>query len=345
MPEMSGDGWLGKLPLNDLSSHVLSRITAVKYPQTLVGPYIGEDAAVIDLGNCELVIHTDPITEAGDLAGWLALNVAANDIAVTGARPRWATLVILLPYEESEKHLRRIVDSVNSASRELEIEIVGGHTEVTPGLKRPIIVATTWGCTCKGCSVPTGGAKPGDVIIQVKPAGIEGTSILATDFRGLLVKKGVDENVLNRAALFYKEISVVKEALELAKRGLATSMHDPTEGGLLGGLVEIAYASGTSLVIDSSKVLVAEETRIIASKLGLDPLKLISSGTLLVTVSQDRISEVMSVLDGLKVEYSLIGKVIDRRGWMLKVESGEDYSIYNEPPQDEISRIWAESYG
>ncbi|MEB3779742.1 MAG: AIR synthase family protein [Desulfurococcales archaeon] len=345
MQERNGKRWIGKLPLNDLSTRVLSRITAVRYPQTLIGPTPGEDAAVIDLGMCELVIHTDPITEAGSLAGWLALNVAANDVAVTGAKPRWATLVILLPEDEPEEHLEAIVESTNRASRELEVEIVGGHTEVTPGLQRPIVIATAWGCTCKGCSVPTGGAKPGDMVIQVKPAGLEGTAILATDFKDLLVKLGVDEDVIDRAALLQERISVVREALALAERGLATSMHDPTEGGLIGGLVEIAYASGASIIVDEEKILVSEETRIISSRLSIDPLKLISSGTLLATVDKGKLDQASSLLDSMGVEYSVIGRVVERDRWILKVMSGEGYVVYNEPPQDEISRVWAGRHG
>ncbi len=332
--------WLGKLPPGTLS-RLLHRLTPVTFPSTIVGPRIGEDAAIIDTGFCDLVMHVDPITEAGALAGWLAVHVASNDIAVTGARPRWLIVTLLLREGASMDEAERIAEEIGRAAREIGVEVVGGHTEATPGLNKTIVQVAAIGCTCRGCSVPTSGARPGDLVVQVKPAGIEGTAIIATDLRHRLLEMGLNRDLVDRAASMYKMVSIVREALELASRGLATAMHDPTEGGLIGGLIEVALASGTSITIDRSKVIIAPETRIITEKLEIDPLKLISSGTLIATIPPSKIREAETILDSMNVEYSIIGVVEERREWILRIRHPAGDTIYNKVPQDEITRVIA----
>ncbi|MEB3860626.1 MAG: AIR synthase family protein [Desulfurococcales archaeon] len=342
MQEKNGK-WLGKLPSKTLEK-ILSGPLGSGGASTVVGPSIGEDAAIIDMGCCDLVMHVDPITEAGNRAGWLAVHVASNDIAVTGARPRWVMLTILAREGASLEEIQGIIHEAGRAASEIGAEIVGGHTEVTPGLGKTIVQATAIGYTCKGCSVPTSGAKPGDLVLQVKPAGLEGTAIIATDFRDTLEDMGIDREILDRASTFYDKISVVKEALALADRGLVTAMHDPTEGGLLGGLIEIAKASHTTLIVRASDILVTRETSIIAEALKIDPLKLISSGTLIATVPRRHAGEVDRVLGGMGVEHKFIGEVAEYSGSYLRLKAGEAYIEYNEEPMDEITRV-IEKYG
>ena len=204
--------------------------------------------------------------------------------------------------------------------------------------------AAAIGYTCKGCSIPTSGARPGDLVLQVKPAGLEGTAIIASDFRDILEDAGIDRETLDSASRLYNRISVVEESLALAERGLVTAMHDPTEGGLLGGLIEVAKASRTTLVIRAREVLIARETRLIAEVLRIDPLKLISSGTLIATVPRSHIEEASRVLDEIGVEYQFIGEVIGYSGAYLRLEMGDSYIEYNEEPMDEITRV-IERYG
>ena len=339
MREKSGE-WLGKLGLRDLTK-LLSLSWRTRTPSTLVGPSIGEDAAIIDLGSLDLVFHVDPITEAERLAGWLAIHVAANDIAVTGATPRWATLTILLPGGTGFSVVEDIMSDAERAASELGVEIVGGHTEATPGLNKKIVIASMVGVTCRGCSVPTGGARPGDVVVQVKPAGMEGTAIIATDFRELLLERGIGGDVIRRASELASGISVVREALELAGHRLVSSLHDPTEGGLVGGLVEVAIASGASLRVYQDRVLVDESTREISEALGIDPLKLISSGTLIACIPRERLNDAEALLEELGAPYSIIGEVEGGGGGALKLISMEGEQIYREPPMDEIARLWA----
>ncbi|MEM1611459.1 MAG: AIR synthase family protein [Sulfolobales archaeon] len=328
---------MGKIPVDLLERYVLRR-TGVQDPSVLVGPGYGEDAAIVRVGDRFLAIHSDPITAAERGIGWLAINVASNDVAVRGARPRWASLVILLPERASEDLLDFITADIDRASKKLGIAVIGGHTEVVAGLARPVVIATVIGEIVRR-PIATSSAREGDAVIMTKSAGLEGTAILAQDYRDILLKRGVEPSVLDRASRFIEMISVVREAITLAERDLATSMHDPTEGGVLGGAAEIAYASGKTIELWEESIPVAEETRIIASAIGIDPLKLISSGTLISTVPRDMAEEAVKTLRELGVEARIIGRVLDGgRGAYIVRKGGYREKI---PRQviDEIYRI------
>jgi len=328
---------VGKVPVDLLERYVLRR-TGIQDPSVLVGPGYGEDAAIISMGNKFLAIHSDPITAAERNIGWLAINVASNDIAVRGARPRWASLVILLPEMASEDLLDSITADIDRACKRLNIAVVGGHTEAVAGFTRPVVVATVVGEIVRK-PITTSGAREGDAVIMTKSAGLEGTAILAQDYRDALLRKGVEPAVLERASRFIELISVVEEALALAERDLATSMHDPTEGGVLGGAAEIAYASGKGIELWEESIPVAEETRIIANAIGIDPLKLIGSGTLISTTPKDMAEEAIKTLRRRGVEASIIGRVLERGDGAYIIRKGG----YREPiprqVMDEIYRI------
>ncbi len=298
---------VGKVRPDLLARFVFSR-TGARDPRVLVGPAYGEDSAVIDMGDFVLVVHSDPITEAVGRIGWLAVHVACNDVAVRGARPRWLLPVILLPEGCSDGLLDEITAQIDQAAREIGAAVVGGHTERCPRLDRPIISMTAIGTAPKDRYVITGGAKPGDAVLMTKGAGLEGTAILATDFSAELAEAGVPEELLEKARAFMSEISVVEEALALAEVGV-NSMHDPTEGGLLGGLAELAYASGKRVEVWEEKVLVRPETEAVCRALGVDPLKLISSGCLLATLPKEKLGEAQEKLGRLGVDWAVIGEV------------------------------------
>ncbi len=298
---------VGKVRPDLLARFVFSR-TGAEDPSVLVGPAYGEDSAIIDMGDFVLVIHSDPITEAVGRIGWLAVHVACNDVAVRGARPRWLLPVLLLPEGCPDGLLDEITAQIDEAAREVGAAVVGGHTERCPGLGRPIISMTALGTAPKDRYVITGGARPGDLVLMTKGAGLEGTAILATDFSAELARAGVPEGLLERARAFMTEISVVREALALAEVGV-NSMHDPTEGGLLGGLAELAYASGRHIEVWEDKVLVRPETEAVCRALGVDPLRLISSGCLLATLPPGKLDGAREALSGLGVEWAVIGEV------------------------------------
>jgi len=339
-----GAGMVGKLPPSMLTKYIFSRV-GVRDPAVIVGPSLGEDSAVIDLGDGRvLVAHVDPITGAVEFLGWLAVHIASNDVAVTGVRPRWLLTVLYLPEGSGTDLVNFLTAQVDSAAKEVGAMVVGGHSEFTPGLDRPLISMTAIGITEKDKFVRTGGACTGDAVLMTKVVAVEGTAILSTDFKDVLVSKGVPEDVLERGREFIKSVSVVKEALTLAEAGLATSMHDPTEGGLMGGLTEIAYASKKTIEVWEDSVPVAEETRIICESLGIDVLKLISSGVLVATVPWDRADEALRLLQSKGIKASIIGKVHDFIGDLvvLRRRNGSTEKFSDVLVEDELVRMWNE---
>ncbi len=328
---------MGKLEYTLLKKYVFNRIGA-KRKEVIVGPGIGEDAAIIDFGDKVLVVHSDPITEAVARIGWLAVNIACNDVAVRGARPYWASTTILLPEGFREELLDEITRDIDEAARKLGVMIVGGHTEEAPRLDRPIVVVTAMGLASKNTLVTTSGARVGDLVLMTKTAGLEGTAIIARDFEKLLLDKGVPKEVVVKAKEFLWDISVVREAVELAWLG-ATSMHDPTEGGVLGGLIEMSIASGKRIRVYEDKIPIAYETRIIAQALGINPLNLISSGVLLATIPKSIAMEALRVLENMGVKASIIGEVVSGEG--VELVRREGVEEYHDFVVDEIARLWS----
>ena len=299
-----------------------------------MGPALGEDAAVINLGDRYMAVHTDPISGSVKLLGFLAVYVPTNDVAVRGIEPMWLSVAIFLPPGAEEEVLDAVTSQIDSAARELGVAVVGGHTEVTTAVTRPLVVATAMGVGRR--YVTTSGARPGDYVLMTKSAGQEAASILATDFEEDALRRGVDQAAVERAKEFIKSISVVREALALAD--IATAMHDPTEGGVANGLVEIAYASGVSIVADPQKVVVYPEVEVLCRAFGIDPLETLSSGVLLATVPPDRLSDAEERLRKLHVPYSVIGSVVPRADFLVKI--GE--KIYDKPyVEDKLFLLFA----
>jgi len=327
-----------------LVRYVYTRLGA-RDPSVVVGPAIGEDAAIIDLGDGRvLVVHNDAITGAVEFLGWLAVHIVCNDVAVRGAKPRWFLMSLFLPDGDGEKILDAVMDQVDRAAKELGVMVVGGHTEFTPELDRPIVGTTAIGLTTANRYVRTGGAREGDVVIMTKTAAIEGTAILSTDFAEELRRRGVGEDVIISGREYLKNVSVVKEALLLAENGLATSMHDPTEGGVVGGLAEMAYASGKTFVVWEERIPISRETLEISKALGVDPLKLISSGVLLATVPRGRASEALRILEANGVKASVIGEVKGFTGSLLVLhrQNGRIEEVKDVHVEDELFRLWKE---
>jgi len=296
----------GKLEAEKLKSLVLP-YTGVPKDSIIVPPQLGEDAAVIKVPHTNMVIASDPITGAIDNIGMYVINVNANDVACMGAAPEYFLSVILLPEGLADDHIEKIASDISKEAEKLNISIVGGHTEALP-LESPIVVGTMVGFTDK--VITSSGAQLGDHIILTKGAAIEGTSILATDLYHILQKK-VDISVLEKAKPFLNSISVVKEAL--IAREYATAMHDPTEGGIQGALHELADASGTGFQVDIDKIPLANETATICSALNINPLKLISSGSLLITVPQERSLVLKETLRKAGIIAEIIGEITKER--------------------------------
>ncbi len=301
---------VGKLSHERLAA-LLTQLPGRRSRDLLVGPAIGEDAAAVAVGEHDLVVATDPVTFAADRAGWYAVHINANDVATMGARPKWFQACVLMPTESSVT-IRAVFDDVAAACRELGVAVLGGHTEVTAGLANPVVIGTMMGVTQRGGLIRTAGARVGDAVVLTKSAGIEATAIMAREC-GERLGGSIGRQVLARAArfLFAPGISVVREAMAATRAG-ATAMHDPTEGGVLTGLWEMAQAACRRFVVDVAAVPVVAETRLLCEKLGIDPLRVIASGCLLITIRADKADGLRRRLRRMGIDAAIVGNV--RRG-------------------------------
>jgi len=324
----------GKIPIDILKEVVFKNLGAERKEVT-VGPAAGIDGAVLDLGDKSLVVSMDPITGAVERIGWLAVNVNANDVATFGVEPAFLFSCILLPENAKRKLVETISAQMNAAAKDLGIAIVGGHCESTPGLTNPIVVGCTMGLTEKGRYVTAAGAKPRDKLILTKSAGIEGTAILATD-RETELKKAMSPTVLQNAKNFYNHISVVKDALTACKTGGVHAMHDPTEGGVAGGIHEIADASNVGVKVFEEAIPVQPETAQICSYFQIDPLQLISSGALLISAEAKSTSETARNLKLERIQASVIGEFTENTDQRVLIQKDGRTKALPRPLSDHL---------
>jgi hydrogenase maturation factor len=279
----------------------------------VLGPGIGRDAAVIDLGDRLLVAKTDPVTFAGDRIGWYAVNVNANDIACMGARPAWFLATALLPAGAADSLPARIFEDLQSACDALEIELVGGHTEVTLGIDRPLIIGAMLGEASRDEIVLGEDITPGDVVVLTKGIAIEGSALLARDAGNVLVERGVPQQTIAAAAkmLFDPGISVVVDARAICRAARPRLMHDPTEGGIATALEEMAQAARATIHVTPDAIPAFDETRAICGALGLDPLGLLASGALLAIVAEIDAAAVERSLNERGIACARIGQIVE----------------------------------
>ena len=299
---------VGKLPPDQLIP-LLTRYTTPG-PDIVVGPGLAMDAAVLRLGDHLLVAKTDPITFATDEIGWYAVHVNANDLAALGATPRWFLATLLLPEHGATLALAdSILAQIAQACAAIGASLVGGHTEITVGLDRPIVVGQMLGEVTPDRLVTAGGALPGDAVLLTKGVGIEGTAIIARERAADLVDLPAD--LIARAAAFLHQpgISVVPDATILQAHVRVHAMHDPTEGGVATGLYEVAQASGVGLDIDADALPIRPETQALCDHFGLDPLGLIASGGLIVCAPEADAGAALDALAARGIGGAQIGRV------------------------------------
>ncbi len=336
------------LPAGKLPAALLTRLLAAlptDHPQLLLGPAVGEDAAVIDLdfGRDQLLVaKSDPITFATDEIGYYAVNVCANDLAVTGATPRFYLPTLLLPAGQTDVALaERIFQQIGAACRQLGIVIAGGHSEITPTVTQPIVAGTMLGEVQRSMMIGSSGAQPGDLVLMAGAAPVEGTSIIAREKRAYLLAQGWAAAELDEAAayLYRPGIGIHVPALAAAPTGVVTAMHDPTEGGVITGLHELATASQVGMEIDLAAIRVPPLARRLCAAFGLDPLGTIASGALLATVRADYAEVVLSVWQTLNWPATIIGHVLPpQAGVMALVEDRRlPLPIF---AVDEITKLW-----
>ncbi|MEM3038270.1 MAG: AIR synthase family protein [Thermoplasmata archaeon] len=326
----------GKLPHRLLRRMI--RYSGARDKSVILGPRIGEDAAAIDLGEDVLILKTDPISYTAKEIGWYAVNINANDIATMGARPKWMQTCLLVPQGMSTKEIEDIFRQVDRACRSLGIAVTGGHTEINPWLDRPIIVGDMHGICKKKDLVLSSGARAGDAIILTKGAGIEGTATLAREKKAHLLRK-FSKALIRRAEnyLYDPGISVVNEAMIGARLG-ATAMHDPTEGGVLVGLYEIAEASGKGLLVDADEIIVGKETEKLCEFFGLDPLGLLGSGALLVVLPRRKVDAYLDELRKEGVRGSEIGEMKHKNCGLKLISDGKTRPL-RFSQRDEILKV------
>ena len=334
---------IGKLPAETLQAIFDKHHT--KDPRVVVGPRVGEDAAVIDMGDRYLVATSDPITFATAEIGWYALHVNANDIAVRGARPRWFLATLLLPAgATTDASVDALFTELHAACDELEVVLVGGHTEITHGLERPIVAGTMLGEVEKDKLVTTGGARVGDAVVMTKGVPLEGAAIIAREKEAELRARGVSPAAIRRARGFLKApgLSVLPEAEIACELAAVHAMHDPTEGGIATALVELATAAGVGLRIDRERIMVLPEGRALCEAFGLDPLGTIASGSLLMTVSAHDAETVTDACRAAGIACTAIGRVTAASDGVALVSGGHPRPMPTFP-QDEITRIFGGS--
>jgi hydrogenase maturation factor len=327
----------GKIPSDALIRSVF-RYAGKKDQSVILGSSIGEDAALIRLGRRVLVLKTDPVTGATEDIGWLAVHINANDVACRGAKPRWFLCDLLLPENSDSSLVDVIMKQVDKAARQIGVSVVGGHTEVTPGLKRPIVAGYMVGIVDKSRFVTSSGAKPGDRIIMTKSAGIEGTAVLGSDYR-VQIRKKAGRELAARAAALRQGLSVVQDALIAVETGGVRAMHDPTEGGLLQGIWELAEASKLGFVIYESVIPVLPETKRVCTVFDVNPLRLMSSGCLLIAADRRKSDLIVQRLKRKRIPAQIIGRFTPRRMGRALVQEGGTRVEIGPQERDELYRI------
>ncbi len=342
MKRITGEFKVGKLK-HDYLSQLLSKIE-INDSRVILGSRIGEDAAVIDIpGENYLVAKTDPITFATKKIGYYAVNVNVNDLVCSGADPKWFQSTILLPESHTSRELiENIFNDIQNTCNSMGITVIGGHTEITHGLDRPIVVGCLIGEVNKNKLVMTSGAEPNDSLILTKGVFIEGTSIIGYEKEKELEDRGYNNNFIETCKnyLYNPGISVYKEALLANQNFPIKSMHDPTEGGLANGIVEMALASNNGVIIEREKINILSESLELSKIFNLNPFNTISSGSLLIATKSEDSTKLVELMKNNSIKAEIIGKFVERKkGFSFKTKSGKFKPlIYT--PIDDITKIF-----
>jgi hydrogenase expression/formation protein HypE len=336
-------GMKSKLPLGKIDPKILGRLLS-RYTsagnRVLIGAGIGEDAAIIDRGHVCLVAKTDPITHVTGEIGHSAVHINANDIASMGGSPLWFLATILMPSPSNARDIERIFSQISRSCKELGVAYCGGHTEVTTSVSIPVVVGHMLGEVTRDHLKPTSGARDGDDLVMTKSAAIEATAIIALEKEQEL-KTSFPEKFIRKAQKYLHEpgISVVKEATLLRSMPGVHAFHDPTEGGLGTGIFEMATASDLGVEVDSERIPLAEETRLLCQYCHIDPLGAFASGSLLVAVSRSASEKAIKKLLKAGVPATRIGRMVPKKNGMKLIKASRklDLPVFH---QDELSRIF-----
>lgn len=296
---------IGKVPENVLKRAVFKQIRH-RRPEVVLHPGVGEDCSAVAVEEDELLVFSvDPITATDKGTGNFAVHITANDLASSGAEPVGIMTSIILPPRTREKKLRELMQEIEYACSRLNIEVMGGHTEISDVVNRPVITVTGVGKVKKGRLVSTAGLQPGDELVMTKWAGLEGTAIIAAERREQLLER-LPEELVDTAAGFYQYLSVVPEAAVAMNTGVS-AMHDVTEGGIFGALWEMGAASGVGITANLKKIPIRQETIEVCEVFDLNPYRMMSSGSMLIGCKNGNL--LVSELEKKGISAAVIGSV------------------------------------
>jgi hydrogenase expression/formation protein HypE len=324
---------IGKIP-NELLDEIVIKSLKNKREDVLVHAGIGKDCAVVDFGEYGCVLSSDPITGAMSNIGSLAVHISCNDIAASGAEPIGVMMTMLLPPSVTKRDIEEIMGDAGKAAEELNVEIIGGHTEVTDAVNKIVLVTTVVGKQKKSEVLRNEEVVPGDLVLMTKYAGIEGTAIIANDLEEKLKGK-VSEDLISEGKELAKELSVLKEGRIGGAIG-AKYMHDITEGGVLGAVWETAMSNGVGIKIEEKLIPIKQSTKEIAKAVNIDPLKLISSGSMIVVMEEEKMKLYIEELDRIGVKGTVIGKITSSG---MTIESDGVENEIDSPKSDEIYKV------
>lgn len=323
----------GKVPIAFLRRFVFGRLGAIR-DDVPHGPGVGRDFAATKCGDVWIISSSDPVTGAHTLLGKIVVNVATNDVSMSGIRPAWLSLTALMPMDFTSRKAEKLFGDIDAQAKQLDVAIIGGHTEYVDYIARPIVIATAIGTSTARPKMPSD-VKPGDLLLLAGDVGIEGTAILATEMENRLARSGVSRSLLSRAQGMIEGTSVMKVAMRLADFRAVKSMHDPTEGGLIGGVYEMSVASGLGFEANLDDVPTRHETDAIARKLRLDPFKLISSGAVLASCSPDGADHVLREVRRSGIGIRAIGEFKANEAERFITKGGKKMAV-KDAPSDEL---------
>ena len=324
---------VGKVPEAVLKRSVLKQIRTSR-PEVLLGASVGEDCAAVALQEDEMfVLSTDPITGTVKDIGHLAIQITLNDLASAGAEPIGVMLTFLLPEKISEAKLRAMMEQAEAAAHAANVQIMGGHTEVTRVVNQPVVSVVGVGKAKRGRLISTAGARPGMDVIVTKWIGLEGTSIIAKEREEELLNR-YPQALVDAAKNFDSYLSVLPEAAVAVESGVS-AMHDVTEGGIFGALWEMAESAGVGLEIDLKKIPIRQETVEVCEFFDINPYELISSGSMLMAASDG--NGLVRALTAANIPAVCVGKVTDGNDRVLV--SGEERRFLEPPKADELYKV------
>jgi len=327
----------GKLP-NDLLREYLNQYV-FDDPSIIINPGVGEDTAAVNVASEEvLVLKSDPITFATDSIGQYAVLINANDIATSGAKPRWLLTTLLFPCGVTPYEIRKVINELKTFCRHWDITLCGGHTEITEAVTRPVVTGMMAGTVARHDLIDKRNMAPGDRVLLTKGVAVEGTAIIAREFADRLRNLGMADSEIDSGRRFLARISIITEARIAAESRTVSAMHDVTEGGLANAAEELSIAGGHRIKIDMDTIPVFEETRKICRLLGIDPLGLIGSGSLLICCRQTGCESLMSSIRRAGIDVTCIGEVQEEGPGITAVKKAQP-SLWPQFEVDEITRI------